>query len=502
MRIACLRVADLPLAAERRAHPELDGRPLVIASGAGPRAELVSLAPEAARAGVRRGHSVAQARALCAGVVVRVASPALERAARDALLDAAFACTPRAELAPRCSGAFAVEAAVYADASGCRTLFASESGFASALAAHAGRIGLRAEVAVASSRSVARSAARQIAEPGGVLALPPERERAFLDALSIDLLDPDDALAETLTRFGVHCVRDLLALPRRGLAGRLGPDVLALIGRARGDTRETPLPEARDSCLSEAIDLEAPIERLDPLLFVLQGLLSRLLERLEARHLGCGDLRLELELDGGGRDARAIGVAAPTGDLRVLIRLARRALESRPPGAAVAALRIETRGLAPRRDQLDLFRAAAPPPALLDETVAALQGLCGDGRVGTPLPADSHHPDAYGLAPFAPPPAGEPRHPSFTGALALRALRPPVPAQVQLQRQNPARLRSAVANGRVLRCAGPWRSTGGWWSPERRFAFDHFDVQTEEGVVVRLRFDHLRRAWQIDALYD
>jgi hypothetical protein len=54
----------------------------------------------------------------------------------------------------------------------------------------------------------------------------------------------------------------------------------------------------------------------------------------------------------------------------------------------------------------------------------------------------------------------------------------------------------------VVRCAGPWRITGGWWSPEERFAFDQFDVQCEDGVVVRLRFDHVRREWQIDAVYD
>jgi protein ImuB len=158
-----------------------------------------------------------------------------------------------------------------------------------------------------------------------------------------------------------------------------------------------------------------------------------------------------------------------------------------------------------RRDQLDLFRPAGPAPAVLGETLAALQGLCGAARVGAPVALDTHHPDAFGLVPFAVPPprdAPDPAAPAVSGALALRALRPPVPAQVRQHRQSPAWIRSAVANGRVVRCAGPWRTTGGWWSPEERFAFDHFDVQSEDGVVVRLRFDHLRREWQIDAIYD
>ena len=41
VRTACCRVPELPLAAELRANPELEGRPLVLASKPGPRAELV-----------------------------------------------------------------------------------------------------------------------------------------------------------------------------------------------------------------------------------------------------------------------------------------------------------------------------------------------------------------------------------------------------------------------------------------------------------------------------
>ena len=77
-----------------------------------------------------------------------------------------------------------------------------------------------------------------------------------------------------------------------------------------------------------------------------------------------------------------------------------------------------------------------------------------------------------------------------------------MPAQVRLSRQRPVWVRSPIANGEVVRCAGPWRTTGGWWSREERFAFDGFDVQTDDGVVARLRFDHVRRQWQIEAVYD
>lgn len=503
-RTACLRVADLPLAAELRAHPELAGRPLGVAGAAGPRAELVSLSPEAAVRGLRGGSTVAHARALCPELRVRVASPALERATREALLDVAFAFSPRAALLPRRSGIFAGEAAVLLDASGIGALFPSEEGFAAALGARAHGLGLPAQVAVASSRCVALIAARQLAAAdGAVHVVAPGGETAFLAPLPVDILDPDDRLAQALTRFGVGTVRELLALPRRALGTRLGPGALELLAQVRGGASDPPLPVPSDARLVEAIDLDHAVDRLEPLLFVLQGLLARLLARLEARHLACGDLVLVLELESRARDARRVGVAAPTRDLRSLVRLANHALEARAPEAPVAGVHLETIGRAVRNDQLDLFRPAGPAPAVLGETLAELESLCGPRRVGAPAVADDHHPDAFRMEPFGPGPPGDgDARADLTSPLALRVLRPPLTAEVRLRQGRPESIRSAVANGRVVCAAGPWRTTGGWWSHEGRFAFDSFDVQTSDGTVSRLRFDHVRRIWQIDALYD
>ena len=551
MRVACLLVRDLPLVAELRAHPELAETPLAIAAGPGPRAELVAVSPEAARRGVRCGSSAVQGRAACAELAVRVASPALERAARDALLDVALSASPRAAPASRGGGAWGAEAAVFLDASGVGTLFGSEAGFARALCERARRVGLPAMAMVAASREVARIAARTLVEPGATRVIPPGAEAAFLAPLPVDLLDPDDALAQALTRFGVRRLGELARLPRRALATRLGPGALRLADLARGAADPVPLPPSPLTRLEEAVDLECAVERLEPLAFVLRGMLSRLATRLEVRGLGCGDLELELALEGGGRDARRVGVATPTGDARVLVRLACLALEARPPDAPVEAVSLATEGRPLRRDQLDLFRPAGPAPAVLDRTLAELEALCGDGRVGAPAPVDDHRPDSFRLEPFSPPngtslafgslrapasPAlasGTPRSesaasapprdgiqprgtsaraqraesersagPRQAGALAVRILRPPVPARVRVRGGRPVWIQSAVASGPVQALAGPWRTSGGWWSPEGHFALDHFDVQTADGSVARLRFDALHHTWSVDALYD
>ncbi len=524
--MACLLVPDLPLRAELRAHPELEGKPFVVAAGDDARAEVIAVSPAAFADGVRARGSVTQARSISSALQVRVMSPALEQATRQTLVDLALSFSPRAALAERSTWAFPCEAAVLLDASGLSHLFSQEAHFASALGARAEALGLPGFVAVAASRSVAHIAARRCAttDPSRsehtVCVLPPGHESRFLSPLPVDLLDPDDKLGQQLTRFGIHTVRDLLRLPRRALATRLGPEVLQLAARARGEENESPLPAPSDDLIVEAMDLDHPVDRSEPLLFVLRGLLSRLLERLTLRRLACGPLDLELELVGGGRDARRIGIAGPTRDLRVLLRLVSLSLESDAPDAAVESVRLGTRGHPLQCDQLDLFRPRGPDPNTLDRTLSELESLCGAGRVGAPEIANEHRPDAYGMKPFQPASLSSTRSstpssiPSSTPSsgpevdrvsgetLVVRALRPAVAAEVRVSRGVPVSLRSAVSSGDVVHTSGPWRTTGRWWSDTERYALDHFDVQVSDGTVLRLCFDWHARAWRVDGVYD
>lgn len=539
MRVGCLLVPDLPLQAALRAEPELRGRPLVVTSGPGNRAEVVAVAEAAAKQAVRPGQTLPQARAVCPGIEVRVASPVLEQTAREALLDVALSLAPRAEAAPRGSGVFVSEGVVFVDATGTTALHGNESSFASVFHARAERAGIEGFVAIASTRGVSRLAARHLSlaamhrrlDPGPEIPttriLPREREVAFLEPLPIDLLDPDDRTAEALTRFGVRRIRELLRLPRRDLAARIGPQLLELVARARGEEEEPPIPEPRTTTLEEGQDLETAIASLEPLTFVLRGLVSRLTERLALRGLGCTELRLGLQLENGARQSRRIGVATPSQDEQVLLRLLRLTVERTPPVAPIEGVTLLCEGLPLRREQLDLFLPRGPSPSDLDQTLAELASICGEDRVGAPEIVDTHRPDAFGLKPFRRPkrpnaqspskrkrgsrragPAvattpARPSGPMRRGPrLSMRALRPAVRAQVHLVNGRPAHLRSPLGQGEIVKAAGPWRTTGHWWSEAAHFAVDHYDVELGDGTVLRLAFDWKAKRWQVDGLYD
>lgn len=476
---------------------------MAILTTSGTGARVISLSPKAHAAGVQIGSSLAQARSVCAELRTRVASLALERSARQALLDAALSVSPRVEEAAPGSEPYAGEAAVFLDATGVEALFGSESGWATALVTRAERLGVPARVTVASSRLAAHLLARDLAGARTVRTVAKQEELSLLAPLPVDSLALDDPLADLLTRLGIQQLGPLLRWPRRLLLTRLGREIEQRVARIRGELDEPPLRPPAAQAQVEESDLEAAVDRLEPLSFVLRPMLERLLGRLGMRRRACDALELTLGLAGGGHDRRRLALAAPTLDVRVLLRRVRLALESAPPSAPVELVSLSAVGCPPRTDQLDLFRPAGPSPSSLDALLAELESLCGPGRVGAPEVPDTHHPGAFALRPFggfASPSAK--RRERTTAPLVVRALRPPVAAQVQLRAGRPAWIRSAVANGDVVHCSGPWRITGGWWSAEGRFAFDHYDLSTQDGLLVRLRFDHRSRSWEVDAVYD
>ena len=536
MRLACLHVPGFPLAAWYRAEPELRGTPLAVTEGRGPRARIAACSPEAERRGVSAGLSAAQGTAICAALLLRPASPDAERAAQEALCDVAYSFSPRIEDAG--------PGVVYLDGEGLCAVHGSEPELARDLVARAALAGLDAAAGIASSKIAARLAAR---DGGGTAVISPHQEWHFLAPLPIDTLEPGPELRETLARWGIRCLGDLAALPASAVATRLGPQGARLARRARGEEEDPLVPRPLPMRFEETVELDYGVESLQPFVFVARALLDRLTTRIALRGLLCGDLRLSLGLVDRRRDERTVPVAAPSNDRKALLTLLRLHLEAHPPPAAVESIRLAAVPERLRPAQLDLFRPRGPSPARLALTLARLTALCGADRLGAPLVADSHRPDAYGTAPFqgnavdGARNTGAPAHPS-TGApvtghdssppdhapLALRAIRPPQELEVFCNRGRPDFLRLAHqeapahwhtgtpahrspvtghapfpyrCNGRIVSMAGPWRAQGEWWL-EGGFSRDYYDVQLSDGVLYRLFFDRQTQRWFVDGVYD
>jgi protein ImuB len=510
-RYACLLVPDLALAAALRTEPELRGRPLaLIDPGATAGAPIA--------AGWLRGSTLAQARAVEPALEVRALSLEAVQAAREALLDVALSAGPRA-MEERAG-------MVFLELEGLEALFPTERGLLSALEVRAREVGLEPiRLATGPTRTAAELAARW-REGGLVLG---NDARAFLADLPLDLLEPDDELAQRLQRWGVRTLGELAALPTSGIGARLGEAGVQLARRARGEDLEPFRPAAAPAHFEEAAECGWAIDDLEALAFPLRGVLDRLARRLRLRGLAVRRVWLELGLEDGRTRAREIELAAPTQESAVLLGLARLALERDPPPAPVERVRAIATPGSVESAQLDLFLPPLPAPAELAMTVARIESLVGSGRVSAPGVRDTHLPDALARQTFRfvggarAAVSGAPEL-AARACMAQRALRPPRSARVQTGAGGqpgsvslgslPARRgagthaaqrgeaeRSSRDGLRVLQVAGPWRFFGEWWG-DAPFARDYWDVQLADGGVYRLYHDLAHGAWFVDGIYD
>src|SRR5262249_21365678 len=233
-RFACVLVEYFDAAAVERGEPALRAQPLGVVnvrvdrSSAGSPAPKIPMIVEAnaeARAqGVRPGMTEAEARARCPMLVTRPLIEESVLSARHALLEAALAVSPRIE-----DGGPGL---VYVDTVGLERLIGDPPAVGRRLVHQARAVGLAARIGLAASRTAARVTAARASAP--VTVVPEGRERAAPPGAA-----PGDAArsggggvarlvvsrdrAEPPARGGVRPLGELAALPRGGLAPRLGP---------------------------------------------------------------------------------------------------------------------------------------------------------------------------------------------------------------------------------------------------------------------------------------
>ena len=425
MRIACVFVPQLALQAVLRRTPEARGGPVAVleANGAGAGggagtsggaskarakrvARVTQFSPEARREGVRAGMTGAQAGAVSAGLRLLTVTAADREAASAALADVGYAFAPRIER----DG----DDRIFFDSEDLSRLYpAGEMAIAQTVQAAAARVGLGVRVAIAGSKGVARLATQ--AQEVALIPTASGPARAALASIPVETLAiecgtlrgshprrdgfaqgdpalphaPDAALAAAFRRWGLRTAGDVAALPVDAVGLRLGPAGTRAARLARGIDDEPFVPRLPDDALEEAIELDYPVAELEPLAFVLRGLIDRALGRLRERSLACAGLTLRLALDPRGADVRTVPIAAPTGEAATLLQLARLDLARRPPAAPIVGVRLLALPARVRATQLDILRPAGPAPDRLAAVIARLAALVGPDNVGAPAAEDT-----------------------------------------------------------------------------------------------------------------
>ncbi len=509
MRLACVFVPQLALQSVLRREPESRGFAVALFDNAdssarhaapqSPRARVIAATEEARRGGVRIGMTGAQAGAACPTLRKVCATPADVATAQAALGDLGFAFAPRID-----TGGIA-QGRIFFEIGDLERLYPQgEAAIAQAIQARAARLGLGVRVAIASSKGLARVATRArelaVVPHGGA------RARAFLAHLPVAVLEeqPSD-VGTALKRWGIATVGALAMLPAAEVALRLGTAGARVHRLSTGIDDEPFVPQLPADALEEETELDYAIYEIEPLSFVLRGLIDRALARLACRSLACAGITLRLKLDPRGLDVREILIAAPTREAATLLELVRLDLARRPPDAGVVGATLIALPARVRSTQLDFLRPAGPAPDRLAATLARLAALVGPENVGAPQAPDTWREEAIAVAPYSV--TGAPRTPESAArsALAVRRFRPAQEIEVLMGRDGPTALRGTETTARVLIAAGPYRLRGEWWRPPEEdgdFARDYWDVHASDGAVYRLHQDSRSGRWFLDGYYD
>lgn len=422
------------------------------------------------------------------------------------------------------------EREVLVDVSGLGRLIGPPGEIARQLAHALVDAGVQAGVALGPTQTVARLLATQF--PDYPIVRFPELPVSLLQPLETGVRDgvtpamnQRDRLRpyETFERWGIVTLGDLAALPAPDLASRLGRRAIVLQQLARGLDLRPFVPDPETPRFIERLELEWPIDTLEPLSFVFARLLDPLSIALERADRGAIAVCLELRLTDRGTFTRVLPLPAPMRDARVLRTLLLLDLESHPPSAAVDIVSIELDPAPARMTRLSLLERALPSPETLSTLTARLSALVGESRVGSAVLLDSHAPDACQMTRFDP--ERVPAVPAFTADAAgvqpaLRRQRMPLTIRVAVERGRPVHIASSkrgIPYGAITQAAGPWRLSGGWWcgahpapapNPDtvtdalRGWSRNEWDVALKSGAVCRIYQDRPTDRWFLDGVYD
>jgi len=394
------------------------------------------------------------------------------------------------------------------DASGLDRLFGFPQDIAAAMARRAAEAGVRASLALASNPDAAICAARGFP---GVSIVPYGDEAKFLGPLPVASLAPSSELLETLGRWGIRRLRDLAALPPLGIAERLGPEGLRLRELARGEALRKLVPLEDPPSFEDGIELDYPVDLLEPLAFLLARLLNGLCTRLAAYALAANELRLRLTLenpiiDHGQAKAcptheRTLRLPVPALDPQTFLKLLQLDLAAHPPAAPVVHVWMGMNAVKPRSAQSGLFVPAAPEPVKLELTLARIKAIVGEEHAGSPELLDTHRPDAFRMRQVgqASRTAQPPGRPGGLPHLAFRIFRPARAARVALASGRPGFVAAEGIRGKVLELAGPWRTSGDWWTSDP-WSRDEWDIALSDGAIYRLYCEP--RGWFVEGSYD
>jgi protein ImuB len=366
--------------------------------------ELKAVNEIARRFGVRAGQTVAEACSLLAGLVVRGITREAIRNALGSVAEVALAFGTTASIEP--SDEFTPFDTVLVDLSGSAHLHGGEEMALAEMASRVRQMGHRVRAAVADGPRLARAAA--VYGPSQEMVVAVGQGQQTMKSFPLDALTLRRDRVVWLNRLGLWTVGDLVALPTETLPNRLGERWQFALELAHGRDDAPLIAYQPPERPTEDIRWEDPVSSVEPLLFALRGMTSRLSARLEGRGQSAHGIELFAPYDASVAVLRGIDIVrepglsfridlpAPLAHASDLFRVTKSKLEQLQLGAPVTGLVISVDKLvhAPKM-QLSLDGGASQDadPRQVAVLLAELSAEIGKDNVGVLEIVPVHRPE-------------------------------------------------------------------------------------------------------------
>jgi protein ImuB len=341
--------------------------PLAVVPSPGANAEIVACNHEAHRRGIHEGMAVAAAWTLASGLQVLTRDRAAESVALERVAAWALQFTPIVSLA--------APTEVLLEVAGSLRLFGGFNRLWTDIERKISAIGYTTLIAAAPTPLAAQWFARAGLSPR---IRHHDALRLSLEKLPADALGLSASSSELLDKIGVRTLGECLQLPRDGLARRGGRELLERLDRALGqvpDPRPVFVPPTHFKAM---LQLPAPVEQTDALLFAAHRLITELCGLLTASGKGVQRLGFALSHEGHDDTRFALSLMTATRDPGHLIAVLRERLERLALPCPAIALAMESEMLLPLASRNLSFlpddRAHAETVAQLIERLRARLG--------------------------------------------------------------------------------------------------------------------------------
>ena len=364
-----LHFSSLPLEVYERAARA--SAPLAVVSSTGSRAEIVACNAGARARGVRPGMTAAAASALDSELRAVHRDDAAEHAALERIAAWAIQFTPAVSIAK--------PADVLLEIGGSLMVYGGLKRLWEKISEGLGTLGYAASIACAPTALAAlwfaRAGLSVRLQHGDAL-------RLSIAELPIHVIGPSAEALALLQNVGVRTVGDCLALPRDGVARRLGPELIDSFDRALGKSPDPRTFFTPPTTFKASQPLPAPAHEAEMLLFAARRLLVELCGYLAA--IASGAQRLSFAFAHHGREATRIvlTLVSATRDADHLTSVLRERLERTALPCPATAIALESELLLPLASRnLSLLPDAGQQEEAATQLIERLRARLGEEAV-------------------------------------------------------------------------------------------------------------------------